>query len=188
MFIRSLQINRPTNTSVLTHDMLISILEVTAKLEAPQVFRSLYLLAFFSFLRLSNMVPHSLKNFDGSRHLARGDVIFSHNKAIILVKWSKSLKARDKIACIHIPILPNSRLCPVTALKRMLAMVPGSQDDPLFSICRQGCWVPLTHSIVRNHLTHIIHMLGWEHKHITFHTFRRSGATWAFQHGVPLRL
>ena len=62
MFIRSLKINRPLvikNTSVLTHDMLISILEVTAKLEAPQVFTSLYLLAFFSFLRLSNIVPHS---------------------------------------------------------------------------------------------------------------------------------
>ena len=40
MFIRSLKINRPLvikNTSVLTHDMLINILEVIARLEAPQV-------------------------------------------------------------------------------------------------------------------------------------------------------
>ena len=68
MFIRSLKINRPLvikNTPILTQDMLISILEVTAKLEAPQIFTALYLLAFFSFLRLSNMVPHSFKNFDG---------------------------------------------------------------------------------------------------------------------------
>ena len=144
------------NTPILTQDMLISILEVTAKLEAPRVFTSLYLLAFFSFLRLSNMVPHSFKNFHGSRHLARGDIIFSHDMAIIIVKWSKTLQARDKIARIHIPVLPDSRLCPVTALKRMLAMVPGSQDDPLFSICRQGSWVPLTDSIVRKHLTRII--------------------------------
>ena len=106
--------------------------------------------------------------------------------AVILVKWSKTLQARDKIARIHIPVLPDSSLCPVAALKRMLAMVPGSQDDPLFSICRQGSWVPLTDSIVRKHLTRIIRMLGWEHKHITFHTFRRSGASWAFQHGVPI--
>ena len=90
MFIRSLKINKPLvvkNTSVLTHDMLISILEATANLEALQVFTSLYLLAFFSFLRLSNMVPHSFKQFDGSRHLARGDIIFSRDMAIILVKW-----------------------------------------------------------------------------------------------------
>ena len=132
------------------------------------------------------MVPHSFKHFDGSRHLARGDIIFSHDMAIILVKWSKTLQARDTIARIHIPVLPDSRLCPVTALKQMLAIVPGSQDDPLYSICRQGCWLPLTDSIVRKHLTHISRMLGWEHKHITFHTFRKSGASWAFQHGVPI--
>ena len=53
----------------ITDDMIVNILEVTAKLETPQVFTSLYLLAFFSFLRLSNMVPHSFKNFDVSRHL-----------------------------------------------------------------------------------------------------------------------
>ena len=67
----------------------------------------------------------------------------------------------------------------------MAIVLVKSQDDPLFSICRQGHWVPLTDSIVRKHLTHIIRMLGWEHKHITFHTFRRSGASWAFKHGVP---
>ena len=127
MLIRSLKINRPLiikNTSVLTNDMIVNILQVTAKMEAPQVFTSLYLLAFFSFLRLSNMVPHSFKNFDVSRHLARGDIISSHDMAIILVKWSKTIQSRDKIACIHTPVLPGSRLCPVTALKHMLAIVP----------------------------------------------------------------
>ena len=97
MFIRSLKINRPLmikSTPILTQDMLISILDVTAKLEAPEIFTALYLLAFFSFLRLSNMVPHTFKNFDGSRHLARGDIIFSHDMAIILVKWSKTLPYR----------------------------------------------------------------------------------------------
>ena len=122
------------------------------------------------------MVPHSFGNFDISRHLVRGDIIFSHDMAIILVKWSKTIQSRDKIAHIHIPVLPESRLCPVTALKRMLAIVPGSQDDPLFCICREGCWVPLTDSIVRKNLKRITRILSWEHMHITFHTFRRSGA------------
>ena len=118
--------------------------------------------------------------------MARGDIIFSHDMAIILVKFSKTVQSRDKIARIHIPVVPESRLCPVTALKCMLAIVPGSQDDPLLCICRQACWVPLTDSIVRKHLNHITHILNWEHTHITFHTFRRSGASWAFQHGVSI--
>ena len=193
MFIRSLKINKPLlikNTSILTDAMIVDILEVTAQLETPQAFTALYLLAFFSFLRLSTMVPHSFRSFDISRHLARSDIIFSHDMAIILVKWSKTIQSRDKIAHIHIPVLSESRLCPFTALKCMLAIVPGSQDDPLSSICRQGRWVPLTDSIVRKHLQCITHILRWEHMHITFHTFRRSWAlflgSWAFQHGVPI--
>ena len=189
MFIRSLKSNRPLmikNMSVLTYDMIMAMLEVTAKLEAPQVFTSLYLLAFVSFLRLSHIVPHSFKNFYASRHLARGDIIFSHDMAIIFVKWSKTIQSRDNSAHIHIPVLPGSRLCPVTALKHMRAIVPGSQDDPLFSLCRQGHWVPLTDSIVRKHQKRITRMLGWEHMQITFHTFRSFGASWAFQRGVPI--
>ena len=107
-----LKINRHLsikNSAVLTHDMLLQMLEVTSKLEYPQVFIPLYLLAFFSFLRLSNLVPHTLKSFDVSRHLARGDVIFSHDMAIIIVKWSKTLQYRDRVARIHIPVLPGSR-------------------------------------------------------------------------------
>ena len=130
------------NTSILTDAMIFDILETTAQLEDPQVFTALYLLAFFSFLRLSNMVPHSFTSFDLSRHLARGDIIFSHDMAVVLVKWSQTIQSRDKIALIHIPVLPGSRLCPVAALKRMLAIVPGSEDDLLFSICRQGLWLP----------------------------------------------
>ena len=132
------------------------------------------------------MVPHSFTSFDLTRHLARGDIIFSHDMAIVLVKWSKTIQSRDKIARIQIPVLPGSKLCPVAALKCMLAMVPGSRDDPLFSICRQGHWLPLTDSIVRKHLKRVSCILSWQHLHITFHTFRRSGASWAFQHGVPM--
>ena len=118
--------------------------------------------------------------------MARVDIIFVYDMAIVLVKWSKTIQSRDKIARIHIPVLPGCKLCPVAALKCMLAMVPGSQDDPLFSICRQGRWLPLTDSIVRKHLKCVSCILSWQHLHITFHTFRRSGASWAFQHGVPM--
>ena len=106
--------------------------------------------------------------------------------AIILVRWSKTIQSIDKIAHVNIPVLPGSRLCPVTALKHMLAIVPRSQKDPLFSICRQDRWVPLTDTIVKTHLKGITRMLGWEHMQITFHTFRRSGASWAFQYGVSI--
>ena len=70
----------------------------------------------------------------------------------------------------------------------MLSQIPGSQDDPFFCIYRQGCWISLTDRIVRNHFKHITRILGWEHRQVIFQTFRRSGASWAFQHRVPIEV
>ena len=72
----------------------VEILEITSKFEAPLVFSAVFLLAFFCFLRLSNMVPHSFSGFDVSRHLARDNIIFSDSMAIILIKWSKTIQFR----------------------------------------------------------------------------------------------
>ena len=80
------------------------------------------------------MVPHAKNGFDPSRHLAQGDIIFSDNEAIVLVKWSKTIQSRDKVVRVVIPKLPGSKLCPVTALSNMLHLVPGSNNDPLLAI------------------------------------------------------
>ena len=50
-----------------------------------------------------------------------------------------------------------------------------------------GAWVPMTDSRIRTHLKNILTLLGKDSSYITFHTFRRSGATFAFNHNVPLQ-
>ena len=50
------------------------------------IFTALYLFCFFSFLRLSNIIPHAVNAFDSTRHLCVGDVIFSDAGATILMK------------------------------------------------------------------------------------------------------
>ena len=75
LFIKALQINRPLKpTIVLTLDveLLERIVNISLQLQFPLVFQSLYLFCFFSFLRLSNILPHSASAFDNSRHLCRG--------------------------------------------------------------------------------------------------------------------
>ena len=188
-FIRSLKLNRPLTLkshSALDEHMLHQVIMACHQLQNPLVFSAIYLLAFFSFLRLSNIVPHSTSKFDVSRHLARGDIIFGQDLAIILVKWSKTNQFRDKVAKISIPVLSNSSLCPVASLKTLLQAVPGTQNDPLFTIFKQDSFVPLTDSMVRKHFKRIINILHWQHFKFTFHSFRRSGASWAYQHGVPI--
>ena len=189
LFIRSLKLNRPLTLkshSVLDEQMLHQVILACQQLQNPLVFSAIYLLAFFSFLRLSNVVPHSTSTFDVSRHLASVDIIFGQDLAIILVKWSKTNQFRDKVARISIPVHSGSLLCPVAALKALPQAVPGTQSDPLFTIFNQDSFVPLTDSMVRKHFKRIINILHWQHFKFTFHSFRRCGASWAYKHGVPI--
>ena len=64
MFVKSVRINRPLMVkpnSIFTEQMLLDIVAATETLEFSEIFLSVYLLAFLSFFRLSNMVPHAKK-------------------------------------------------------------------------------------------------------------------------------
>ena len=79
LFIKSVQMNRPITVSIpsiIDIPLLQKIVQICDTMYMGQVFKAVYLLAFYSFLRLSNIVPHSILQFDPSRHLARGDVLF----------------------------------------------------------------------------------------------------------------
>ena len=67
LFIKSLKLNRsfvPRMSMLIDKTLLIQIVTASAKLQLPEVYRPLYLLAFFSFLRLSNILPHTVNMFD----------------------------------------------------------------------------------------------------------------------------
>ena len=97
LFSKALKLDRPLqpkNSQSITTELLHNILLLTQTLQFPEQFTALYSLAFFTFLRISNILPHSITAFDPSRQLARGDVIFTHQGASILVKWSKTIQDR----------------------------------------------------------------------------------------------
>ena len=98
-FLKSLKINRPLQPKIHKHidtQLLNSIIRITETLHHPQVFKSLYILAFFSFLRLSNILPHAISTFDNTRHLAKGDVIFDQDQVLLIIKWSKTMQKRAR--------------------------------------------------------------------------------------------
>ena len=81
----------------------------------------------------------------------------------------------------------RSNLCPVTVLKVLLRLQPGSQNDPLFQLPNRQLWFPLTDSNVRKHFKVVLRRLSLQDAGITFHCFRRSGATLAFESNVSLQ-
>ena len=188
LFSKALKLDRPLQPkthNLITIDLLHNILLVTQTLQFPIQFTTLYALAFFTFLRISNILPHSTVTFDPSRQLARGDIIFTDHGANILVKWSKTIQNRHDFHTVPIPVLGKSLLCPYTALKQLLEQLPGTSNQPLFSISRSHGSVPLTDSVARHHLHTVSQKLHLVPP-VKFHDFRRSGATWAFHNGVPL--
>ena len=88
--MKDLKIQAPFNPKIPAHldvPLLECIIKQCDNLEFLVVFKPLYLVVFFSFLRLSNVLPHSVASFDHTRQLARGDVIFGDSGAVLLLKW-----------------------------------------------------------------------------------------------------
>ena len=68
----------------------------------------------------------------------------------------------------------------------MIALIPGSDNDPLFATYAHDSLLPLTNSMVRKHLNRVLALLGLQNDGYTFHTFGKSEASWAYKHGVAM--
>ena len=97
------------------------------------------------------------------------------------------MQTRDTIRMLKIPALGTSPLCPVQAIKNLMLLTAGTKNCPLFQIKTESAkWVPLSDTKVRRNLTQILTRLG-QHSGISLHTFRRSGATLAFNSNVSIQ-
>ena len=92
----------------------------------------------------------------------------------------------DQARLIKLPVL-NNYLCPANAIRKCLSLCPGSKDSPLFQFRINDTWIPLTDSKIRSHLKSVLKLLHLPENYITFHSLRRSGASFAFNLNVPLQ-
>lgn len=65
---------------------------------------ALFLVAFFSFLRKSNLVSSTASTFDCQRDLTRRDIKFLH------IKWSKTRQHKEGLHIVPLPSIPHSPL------------------------------------------------------------------------------
>ena len=131
--------------------MLSQIVEHCDCTYITQIFNALY-----SVLCISNLVPYVVATFSPLKHLAREDVIFQHDKVVIIVKWSKTMQYNNQMKLITIPAITRSKLCPVSAISNLLCLTPRGANLPLFQVKNAGNWVPLTNSRVRRHFSLIL--------------------------------
>ena len=188
-YIRSININSnftPTPRGIFDVHTLYRISLSCDSLSDPILFRAIFLTAFFGFLRMSNIAPHSSQKFDHNHHFLRQDLIFAPPGAHLLIKWTKTLQHHKAHHWIQLPMIHNHFLCPVRALRALLQSRSLPPSAPLFAnIFRPNSQVIDTH--VRDALKKILNHMNIPLKGHGFHTFRRSGATLAFDNNVQLQ-
>ena len=98
-FQKAMTLHRPFKVQfkkVIDIDTLHLIVRTCDSTYMGQVFKAVYTLAFFSFLRLSNLVPHSVQSFSPLYHLARADIMAVPGMHIV-IKWSKTIQSRNMV-------------------------------------------------------------------------------------------
>ena len=189
-FLKSVRINRPLavpRRNIMSVKVLKHLVSLCDGLVMGFVYKAVFLVGFFGFLRLSNIAPHSLTSFDASRHLAAGDIVFTKTHVKVIIKWSKTNQNRDKIHVLSLPRIRGSNICPFRALKRIFKSYHPEHDQPLFQIQTTKGWSILTDTRIRKTLSTLNVKMGYHKHYFTFHTFRRSGATLAFNSQVPIQ-
>ena len=189
-FLKSVKINRPlrpTHRNIMSLDVLRKLIKACDTLESHFTYKAIFLMAFFGFLRISNLAPHSYSQFNPSRHLTPSDIGFKKSTMTVALKWSKTMQTRDRVHTIVLPKLGYSILCPGNTLKWAFAVYSPGHNDPLFQVFTRSGFQLVTESRLRKVLSKLNVRLGLDSHHFTFHVFKRSGATCTYNAHVPLQ-
>ena len=148
---------------------------------------ALFLVAFFTFLRKSNLVPDNLRRIS-PKVITRASLAFTPVGANIHVSATKTIQCQQRSLDLPIPRVPGSRLCPIFALRRHLSLNPGPVSAPLFSVISGSGLQPITYKQFCAFLSRVISSLQLDPSKFSPHSFRRGGATFAFDCHIPLEI
>ena len=94
---------------------------------------ALFLVAFFTFLRKSNLVPDVASRISSKVPL-RAHLVFDSHGATLHIAASKTIQYQQRSLSIPLPLIPGSPPCIVTALRHHLRLNPAPSTAPLFSV------------------------------------------------------
>ena len=102
------------------------------------------------------------------------------------MKWTQTLQDHKAYHIVQLPSISNMYLCPLRAIRALLASRHLPPSAPLFAVsCSPHHQVIDTH--IRDALKQTLIYLSIPLSGHGFHTFRRSGATYCFNNNVSLQ-
>ena len=150
---------------------------------------ALFLVAFFSFLRQSNLVAAS-PSATSDKLPRRCDLVLAPEGAFLQIRATKTIQFKQRILSIPLPFIPNSPLCPVSALLNHFRLNRLASSDFLFSVqfSHSSPPRPITSRNFASFLSKVITTLDLDSQSFSPHSFRRGGASFAFECNVPAEL
>ena len=141
------------------------------------------LVLFYTMARLGSILPSS-RSTPKREFLTRDRINFCKEGLLVTLIHTKNIQFGSRR--LHIPLLKiNSMLCPVAAYAQLAMFFQHSSHIPAFVFLEKGQIKWLTTAIfIRTFRAVIAGKVGNPSK-FTGHSFRRGGATWAFQCGMP---
>ena len=104
-------------------------------------FWAMLLTGFFLVLRKSNLALDTVKKFDANKQFMRGRLKIRGNVILIKIKNTKTHQAGSKYFESLLIAMPQSVLCPIRAIKRMIELLPLPKSDPAFCHADGNPWV-----------------------------------------------
>ena len=173
----------------ITPDILLSFLKfLDLKEQEDATFWSLFLTAFFTMARKSNLVPDSVGKYDPEKQLSRGKVLVGKHSILVTWSWAKNIQFGQRLHKVPLLEIKGSPLCPVKAYVNMCNLVRADSHHAAFSVVKDQKVVPITYNQYQKKLKQLITRGGRNPDKYSTHSFRRGGATCAFQAQVPTEL
>ena len=133
-FLRSISLTShfaPTPRGLFDIPTLYNISISCHSTDDPHLYRAIFLVAFCGFLRMSNIAPHSSKNFCMQHHFLRQDIIFGPPGAHLVLKWTKTIQDSKSHHIIQLPTINNS----ISVRLRLFQPYSDPETFPLRTLC-----------------------------------------------------
>lgn len=177
--------HKPKQALPITPDLLLEMGQfVDWEKQDDIAFWTLFLLGFYLMARKSNLVPDTVKKFNPKKQLVRSDIQVDEDVLLVTLAWSKTNQFGLREHIVPLVAIHGSLLCPVKAVSSLLAMTPGSGNDPLFQVKCKGRWLPITYPKLQLRLKSWIQLTGRSSDGYSSHSLRRGGASYASRAGV----
>ena len=173
----------PTRAKPITPQILLDFLHHMDSSSLHCAVWSCSLILFYTMARLGSILPSSLST-PRREFLTKDRINFCEEGLLVTLLHTKTIQFGRRR--LHIPLLKvKSLLCPVQAYARAATFFQEFTHVPAFVFMDKGKVKWLTTSIFVQTFRSIIAGAGYTASDFTGHSFRRGGATWAFQCGMP---